>query len=76
MDIHSISILGIFAGLALVSIALAVLWVLCLIHAAQEENYGWFVAMIVFGVVAIPYFFLEYEWPGEQRERRRYQRAS
>ena len=76
MDFHSISILGVIAGLAIVSIAFTILWVLCLIHAAQEENYGWFVGMIVFGIVAVPYFFLEFEWPGERRERRRFERAT
>lgn len=61
-----------------ISVGLTVLWVSCLIDAAKEERWGWFVLMLLVSFTALLYFFMEYESPTQrrqQRERRRRREA-
>lgn len=69
MDMNAILAVALVGALILAGLALTVGWVLCLIHAAQEERWGWFVVMLVVSAAAFLYFFLHFEWPADRQAR-------
>lgn len=53
-----------------------VFWVMMLINAAKTQQWGWFVAILLFGFVALIYRFTNYQSPGQIAERKRRRRRT
>ena len=53
-----------------------VFWILMLINSAKTEQWGWFVGILVFGLIALPYRFVAYRSPAEIAERKRRRRKT
>ena len=71
MDDNALGIVMLLV-IALAGIAATVFWIFMLINAAKREKWGWFVMQLIFGIlVAIVYFFVEYEAPRARTGRRR-----
>ncbi|MDF1798489.1 MAG: hypothetical protein P1V81_04885 [Planctomycetota bacterium] len=50
----------ILVAIIAVNLVLLVFWIKMLVDAARKESWGWFVVMLIFGIAAVPYFFIEY----------------
>lgn len=57
------------------NLVLLVFWIKMLVDAARKEEWMWFVVMLIFGIAALPYFFIEYGRSQRSRARGREGRA-